>query len=120
LKLEEKTEAVETKYGIIEGRDALIIEGYTFELMPLCLSIRTSLDLQLCVPEHHKREYRDISFTFSNITKISIHMRDEYPDLFVESCFVKVKNIENADEYILETYDHIFWIRGNVSLVYHD
>ena len=59
MNLKEKTEVVETKYGIIQGRDALMIEEYAFELKPLCLSIRTSLDLQLCIPEQHERELRD-------------------------------------------------------------
>lgn len=107
---------IETKYGEIYGRDALMVKEVTLDMYPMEIEVITSLDLLFCRPRRARREIVLISFKFTNIESLSITMIDESDyQLVKKSCFDKEKD----EHYILSTYDHVFDIVGQCEVNYY-
>lgn len=112
---------IETKYGLIIGRDALIISETELSLYPLNFVIRTSLSLSCCEPALIGVLDVNVDFLFSNIKKLTIYSLEDYPyEKNSKSCFdlIKDTNEDEVQHIILSTYDHIFDIVGNYEIKY--
>ena len=112
---------IETKYGLIIGRDALIISDTELSLYPLNFVIRTSLSLSCCEPALIGVLDVNVDFLFSNIKKLTIYSLDDYPyEKNSKSCIdlIKDTNEDEVQHIILSTYDHIFDIVGNYEIKY--
>lgn len=112
---------IETKYGLIIGRDALIISETELSLYPLNFVIKTSLSLSCCEPALIDTSDVNVDFLFSNIKKLTIYNLDDYPyENNSKSCFDLIENTNEGEplHIILSTYDHIFDIIGNFEIKY--
>lgn len=118
---EMKLKAIETKYGVIYSRDALILNGTELTLYPFKFVVKTSLSLAACNPDLYDETDIDIEFIFSDIQQMTIYKADEFPnekysvssfDLVGEECERKYVNV------ILSTYDHVFDILGKYEVKY--
>ena len=112
---------IETKYGLIIGRDALIISETELSLYPLNFVIKTSLSLSCCEPSLIGAFDVNVNFLFSNIKKLTIYSFDDYPyEKKSKSCFDLIDDTkeDKIQHIILSTYDHIFDIIGNYEIKY--
>jgi hypothetical protein len=102
-------QAIETIYGEIYGRDALILKDVILDMFPLELEILASLDLSFCQPSRGLEGEALICFKFKNIKSLTITMIDDSKyQLVKKSCFDKVFDNEKDAHHVLSTYDHIF------------
>ncbi|MFJ2974296.1 hypothetical protein ACIPDS_06430 [Kluyvera sp. NPDC087067] len=113
--------AIETKYGLIYGRDALILSGTELILYPFNFLIKASLSLSSCKPIITDAPDVNIGFLFSNIKKMSIYKADDSP--YEKYSLSSFDLIENTDEdelqhIVLSTYDHVFDIVGKCEIKY--
>lgn len=116
-----KMKAIETKYGIIHGRNALILSGSELNFKPLKLTINASLSLSACRPEVLNKPDIGITFKFNDIENLSIYRVDDYPnEKYTESSFDEVFGTykKNRKRIILSTYDYIFDVTGHYEIVY--
>ena len=111
---------IETIYGEIYGRDALILKDVILDMFPLELKIITSLGLSHCQPNKGLEGEALICFQFKNIKSLNITMIDEttYQPMMI-SCFDRVFDTEKDEHYILSTYDHVFDVIGQCELCYY-
>lgn len=113
--------AVETKYGIIYGRDALILLNTELKLHPFELIIKSSLSLAACKPIIRHEEDVSIIFLFSNIESLTIYKVDDYPyEKYTSSSFDEVEGEYENDNrrLVLSTYDHVFDVVGKCKVIY--
>ena len=111
--------ALETKYGKIYGRDAMILTGTELNLYPFNFTIKVSLSLSACKPAIKDACDVTLVFFISNIDKLSIYKLDDYPfEKYTKSSFDLVEDIQRdgAHHIIISTYDHAFNIIGNTKL----
>lgn len=112
-------QAIETIYGEIHGRDALILKNVILDMYPMEIEVITSLDLSFCQPSKDLSEEALVCFKFKNIKSLTITMIDESKyQLAKKSCFDKVLDKEKDDHYILSTYDHVFDVIGQCEVSY--
>lgn len=118
---EMKLKAIETRFGVIYSRDALILNGTELNLYPFKFVVKTSLSLAACNPDLYDEKDIDIEFIFSDIQRMTIYKVDEFPnekysvssfDLVGEECEKEYVNV------ILSTYDHVFDILGKYEVKY--
>ncbi|MDE9457603.1 hypothetical protein [Xenorhabdus bovienii] len=115
-----KTRAIETKYGIIYSRDALIINDVELNMVPLNIKVSVSLFLSGCRPQLKDKQPINITFKFYDIEFIKIYMIDDYPyEGFSSSSFDEVEDEHGLGKkrYVLSTYDHIFDVVGKFEIV---
>lgn len=110
------TTPVNTPYGIIYGRNALIMRSYEIVLSPFSIRIRCSLSLAACKPEILDLQSIEITLAFTELKNLCIYKIDEYPEeKYTSSSFDKVTNNKTNDRYILSTYDHVFDLTGKLE-----
>ncbi|WP_241640799.1 hypothetical protein [Rosenbergiella epipactidis] len=117
-----ETKEIQTKYGVIYGRDALVLSGTELKLYPFGFSINTSLSLSACKPEILNVPDVKVKFIFSDIEMLSIYKIDEYPyEKFSKSSFDYVDEAHEGGKQhiILSTYDHVFDIIGRYEVEYN-
>jgi hypothetical protein len=112
-------QAIETIYGEIYGREALILKDVILNMFPLELKVIASLELSLCQPSKGLEGEALIYFKFENIKSLNITMIDEssYQPMMI-SCFDKIFDKEKDEHYILSTYDHVFDVIGQCEVSY--
>ncbi|AYH04271.1 hypothetical protein [Pectobacterium parmentieri] len=112
-------QAIETIYGEIHGRDALILKNVMLNMYPMEIEVITSLDLSFCQPNKGLSEEVLACFKFKNIKLLNITMIDESKyQLVKKSCFDKILDEEKDEHYILSTYDHVFDVVGQCEVSY--
>lgn len=115
-----KRKEIQTKYGVIWGRDALIISGVKLECYPFNLTVHTSLSLSCCRPKVLNAPEVEVTFVFSDIKNLSIYELEEYPyGDHSQSCFdyVEETHEDGRQHVILQTYDHVFDVIGKYEIV---
>ncbi|KAA8995181.1 hypothetical protein FJU30_25295 [Affinibrenneria salicis] len=113
---------IQTKYGVIYGRDALVLSGTELKLYPFNFIINTSLSLSACKPEILNAPDVKVKFIFSDIERLSIYKLDEYPnEKHSKSSFDYVDETHEDENkhIILSTYDHVFDIIGKYEVEYN-
>lgn len=112
--------ALETKYGMIYGRDALIISSTELKLYPFNFLVKASLSLSSCKPSVKDAPDVHVEFLFSNIEMMSVYKIDDYPyDGNLQSSFdlIETERDDDLQRIVLSTYDHVSILLGNVSLI---
>lgn len=102
---------IQTKYGVIYGRDALVLSGTELKIYPFNFIINTLLSLSACKPEVLNVPDVKVKFIFSDIERLSIYKLDEYPyEKYSKSSFDCVDEINEGGRkhIVLSTYDHVF------------
>ncbi|MCO6537180.1 MAG: hypothetical protein J6567_04385 [Gilliamella sp.] len=115
------TQEIQTKYGIIYTRNALILSDVKLECIPFTLMVNTSLSLAGCKPEILDAPEVKVTFIFSDIDSLSIYLIDEYPyEKYSKSSFDLVDEVhkKGKQRIILSTYDHIFDVIGRYKIEY--
>ncbi|MBD1227506.1 hypothetical protein [Xenorhabdus griffiniae] len=115
-----KTQAIETTYGIIYSRNALIATDVALNMTPLSVKISASLSLSGCRPQIKDKDPINISINFYDIEFIKIYMLDDYPyEKYSSSSFDEVEEEHRSGNkrYILSTYDHVFDIVGKYEIM---
>jgi hypothetical protein len=116
-----ETSPVKTPYGIIYGRNALLIKEYKVNLTPMSVTISCALSLGCCKPVVLDMPDVDITFAFKNVQYISIYKLDHFPyETDTSSNVDKFDEDEDHDRYILSTYDHVFDIAGDLEITGQD
>ncbi|EMM4086330.1 hypothetical protein WAC87_004380 [Shigella flexneri] len=113
--------AIETKYGLIYGRDALVLSGTELIFYPFNFVIKASLSLSSCKPIITNAPDVNVEFLFSNIKKLSIYKVDDYPyEKYSLSSFDLIENMDGDElqHIVLSTYDHVFDIIGKYEIKY--
>ncbi|OCG15354.1 hypothetical protein A9G45_13100 [Gilliamella sp. HK2] len=116
------TKEIQTKYGIIYTRNALILSEVKLECYPFTLVVDTSLSLAGCKPEILNVPEVKVTFMFNDIDRLSIYKIDEYPyEKYSKSSFDLVDEVHKAGKQriILSTYDHIFDVIGRYEIKYY-
>lgn len=111
--------AVQTRHGVIYGRNALILESSDLRMAPLKLTLTTSLSLANCRPPFRGRPDVRVIFAFSAIRRLVIHPLDDYPDeSSSQSSFDEYVDEEGRaiGRFVLSTYDHVFDVQGRCDL----
>lgn len=116
-----KTKAINTRYGVIFSRNALILTEQTLTVYPLQLTIKASLSLQGCRPQPKDEQDVEIGFHFTDISSLAVYKLDDYPyEKFSSSSFDEVE--EHQDEIrqriIVSTYDYVFDVVGQYQIQY--
>lgn len=113
--------AIETKYGLIYGRDALIVSGTELKLYPFNFLVKASLSLSSCKTGIKDAPDVRIEFLFSNIEMMSVYKIDDYPyDGNLQSSFdlIETEREDDLQRVVLCTYDHVFDIIGKCEINY--
>lgn len=113
--------AIETKYGLIYGRDALIVSSTELKLYPFNFLVKASLSLSSCKPSIKDAPDVLIEFSFSNIEMMSVYKIDDYPyDGNLQSSFdlIETEREDDLQRLVLSTYDHVFDIIGKCEVNY--
>lgn len=116
-----KMSAIQTKYGVLYGRNALILTDAKLTFYPWELRITTSLSLSACKPAITNRDDVIVEFIFNDIDSLSIFKTDDYPyEKYTSSSFDIVEGeCENENKRIvLSTYDQVFDIVGKCLVAY--
>lgn len=116
-----KIKAIETKYGLIYGRDALIVSGTELKLYPFNFLVKASLSLSSFKPGIKDAPDVRIEFLFSNIEMMSVYKIDDYPyDGNLQSSFdlIETEREDDLQRVVLCTYDHVFDIIGKCEINY--
>ncbi|WP_260602304.1 hypothetical protein [Cronobacter sakazakii] len=119
--VEMKLKAIETKYGVIYSRDALILNGTELSFYPFKFVVKTSLSLATCNPDLYGETDDNVEFIFSNIQRMTIYKADEFPNEKYSVSSFDLVGEESEKEYhnvILSTYDHVFDILGKYEVKY--
>jgi len=113
-------QAIKTKYGIILGRDALIISEHEMSFSPFTFKVKALLSLSACEPEVLNESDVKIEIFFSDIEKISIYKVDDYPyEKYSESSLDLLEEYSSGKARVaLSTYDHVFDVTGNFKILY--
>ncbi|TKY81115.1 hypothetical protein R0L47_19125 [Pectobacterium polonicum] len=112
---------IETKYGIIYGRNALILLSTELKFHPFELIVKSSLSLAACKPVISNEKDVPIIFLFSNIESLSIYKVDDYLyEKYTSSSFDEVDGeYKNGNRrFVLSTYDHVFDVIGKCEIIY--
>ncbi|HED2349119.1 TPA: hypothetical protein R4Y01_004310 [Serratia marcescens] len=111
---------IKTKYGIILGRDALIISEHEMSFSPFTFKVKALLSLSACEPEILNEADVKIEFFFSEIERMSIYKVDDYPyERYSESSFDLLEEYSSGKKRVaLSTYDHVFDVTGNFKILY--
>lgn len=113
--------AIETKYGLIYGRDALIVSSTELKLYPFNFLVKASLSLSSCKSSIKDAPDVRIEFSFSNIEMMSVYKIDDYPyDGNLQSSFdlIETEREDDLQRLVLSTYDHVFDIIGKCEVNY--
>ncbi|MGX5025455.1 hypothetical protein ACWKYF_00725 [Enterobacter asburiae] len=113
--------AIETKYGLIYGRDALIVSSTELKLYPFNFLVKASLSLSSCKPSIKDAPDVSIEFSFSDIEMMSVYKIDDYPyDGNLQSSFdlIETEREDDLQRLVLSTYDHVFDIIGKCEVNY--
>lgn len=111
---------IKTKYGIILGRDALIISEHEMIFSPFTFKVKALLSLSACEPEVLNEADVKIELFFSEIERMSIYKVDDYPyERYSESSFDLLEEYSSGKKRVaLSTYDHVFDVTGNFKILY--
>ncbi|WP_145956669.1 hypothetical protein [Xenorhabdus budapestensis] len=115
-----KTRAIETIYGIIYSRNALILTDVELNMAPFSAKVNASLSLSGCRPQLKDKQPIDISFKFYDIEFIKIYMINNYPyEKYSSSSFDEIEEGHRLGNkrYVLSTYDHVFDVVGKCEIV---
>ncbi|MBV7407062.1 hypothetical protein [Enterobacter sp. ENT03] len=116
-----KMKEIKTRYGVIFGRNALILSNTDLNFHPFKLTISASLSLSACRPVVMNAPDVSIHFSFDEIESLSIYKFDDYPyEKYTESSFDEVEGVYKNDRkrIVLSTYDHVFDVIGKCELIY--
>lgn len=116
------TKEIQTKYGIIYARSALILSDVKLECIPFTLIVDTSLSLGGCIPEVLDVSDVKVTFIFNDIDSLFIYKTDEYPyEKYSKSSFDLVDEVhkKGKQRIILSTYDHVFDVIGRYEIKYY-
>ncbi|MHA0916698.1 hypothetical protein ACR9H8_18410 [Kosakonia cowanii] len=116
-----KMSAIQTKYGVLYGRNALILTDAKLTFYPWELRLTTSLSLSACKPAIMNRDNVIVGFIFRDIESLSIFKTDDYPyEKYTSSCFdMVIGECKNENERIvLSTYGQVFDIVGKYLVTY--
>lgn len=111
--------AIETKYGLIYGRDALVLSGTELILYPFKFVIKASLSLRSCKPMITDAPDVNVEFLFSDIKSMSVYKADDYPyEKHSLSSFDLIDGIDGdgLQHIVLSTYDHVFDVIGKYDI----
>lgn len=114
-----KMKEIETKHGVIYGRNALILSNTKLNFYPLGLTIKASLSA--CKPEVMNVPDVNVQFSFNDIENLSIYKVDDYPyEKHTKSSFDEVEGVYKNDRkrIVLSTYDHVFDVIGKCEVIY--
>ncbi|MBL5827503.1 hypothetical protein [Serratia fonticola] len=112
---------IETKHGVIFGRNALILSSTNLNFHPFNLDIKASLSLSACRPAVMNVPNVKIQFLFDDIESLSIYKVDDYPyEKYTESSFDEVGGTykNGRKRIVLSTYDHVFDVIGKCEVIY--
>lgn len=110
------TVPVDTPYGVIYGRNALLLISQHIAFSPFVATLTCLLSLAGCIPEITNRPDVQIAFSFTDIERLSIYIIEDYPyEQHSSSSFDKVENENGGARYILSTYDYVFDIVGRLT-----
>lgn len=118
-----KTKAINTRYGVIFSRNALIIRKQELSINPLQLDISVALSLKGCRPPLDDEREIEAHFCFYDISSLSVYRLDDYPyEKFSCSSFDEVEDTscKPRQRIILSTYDYVFDIVGQYQIDYTD
>jgi hypothetical protein len=113
---------IQTKYGIIFTRNALMLSEVKLKCYPFTLVVDTSLSLAGCKPEVLNVPEVKVTFIFSDIDSLFIYKIDEYPyEKYSKSSFDLVDEVhkKGRQRIVLSTYDHIFDVIGRYEIQYY-
>lgn len=113
--------AIETKYGLIYSRDALIVSSTELKLYPFNFLVKASLSLSSCKPNIKDTPDVRIEFSFSNIEMMSVYKIDDYPyggNLQSSFDLIETEREDDLQRLVLSTYDHVFDIIGKCEVNY--
>ena len=112
------TVPVNTLYGIIYGRNALILKEHSVAFSPLSLMITCSLSRSAGILEILDVPDVEVVFDFTDVRRICLYKVDDFPyEKYTSSTFDKVEDGEIDDRYILSTYDYVFDIAGKLESI---
>ena len=118
-----KTTAIQTKYGVIYGREALQINDIKLGVYPMSLEVYTRLQLSFCRPKPEGDEPEvDLIFRFTSIQALEIYVYEEFAyEKDIKAAFSKtrVSDSNEFEKYVLCTYDHVFVVTGDYEIIYH-
>ena len=113
--------AIETKYGLIYGRDALILSGTELGFYPFSFVVRGVLSLASCKPGITDVPDVNVEFLFGDIERMSIYKVDDNPyEKYSMSSFDLIggKDGDELKHIVLSTYEHVFDIIGKYEVKY--
>ena len=111
---------VETKYGVIYSRDAMILNDFSLSLTPMKFDIAVSLALSGCRPSIDDDSEVNLLFRFSKVRTLGIYMLDDYQEeKYLHSGFDEYvdESGQSINRYVLSTYDHVFDVCGEYELI---
>ncbi len=113
-------QAIQTRYGVISGRDALVLSRHELSFSPFSLRIKASLSLAACEPEIVGVPDVNIEFYFYDIEKLSVYKVDDFPyEKYSESSFDLIEEpVSGRKRIALSTYDYVFDITGKFDIIY--
>ncbi|WP_042474018.1 hypothetical protein [Bacillus ndiopicus] len=113
-----RTKFIDTAIGVIDARDALVLEKFIMDRYPkeveLSLNLATTLASNISTEEH----YIDISIIFKNVVKFGICALDYFDENLLDTCFCEVIDSDFLNQqktlvekgfkhYFLECYDEV-------------
>ena len=119
-----KITAIQTKYGVIYGREALQIQDLKLSVYPMTLEVSTKLSSSFCRPKIVTKgeDEIDLLFRFTSIQALEVYLYEEFSyEKDIQSAFSKtrVSDSNEFEKYVLCTYDHVFVVTGNYEIIYH-
>lgn len=114
-----KMKPVETKYGIIHGRDSLILSSTELKFYPFKFIVKASLSPTSCKAKATDIQDIEIEFLFTAIEKLSIYKLDESPfEKHSQSSFDSIEGVykDGVEHVVLSTYDHVFEVIGKYHI----
>jgi hypothetical protein len=116
-----KMKAVETRHGVIYGRNALIVTATDLTVHPMTLTVKASLSLSNCMPEILDAPDVNVTFVFTDIEHLSVCGVEAYPnEEYTDSSFDLVEGTYGNDRkrIVLSSYDHVFDVVGQCDVIY--
>jgi len=111
--------AVETILGTIEGRDGIHLARTVHELSPSTLILYGNINARLCTSYSGTGRWISYELRFSRVSAYKCWELDYYPweacinssfDVVKQSKWLEELSIENAQHFVLSTYDYIYEI----------
>jgi len=113
-----RTRFIDTTVGVINARDALILNKLIMERFPREVELSLNLATALASNISTEERYIDISFIFKNVVKFGLCGLDYFNENLLDTCFCEVIDSDFLNQqktlvekgfkhYFLECYDEI-------------